>query len=64
MLQHLMYNDIKPSTLYIDIDEDMEVTGRAIDLNDVLNTLRTEFNTDKIYFVKNDLKDKYHMFLP
>jgi hypothetical protein len=60
----MMWNDTKPTTLYIDIDEDTEVKGIVIDINDVLHKLRIEFNTDVIYYVKNDLKDKYHMFMP
>jgi gentisate 1,2-dioxygenase len=64
LLQHLMYNDVRPVTLYIDIDKDNETGSEDIDINIVLQQLRTEFNTDVIYYVKNDLKNKYHVFMP
>jgi hypothetical protein len=64
LLQHLMYNDVRPVTLYIDIDKDNVTGSEDIDINEVLPTLRTEFNTDAIYYVKNDLKRKYHVFMP
>jgi hypothetical protein len=59
-----MYNDVRPVTLYIDIDKDNETGSEDIDINIVLQQLRTEFNTDVIYYVKNDLKNKYHVFMP
>jgi hypothetical protein len=64
LLQHIINNDTQPTTLFIDIDKDNETGSEDIDINTVLHQLRTEFNTDVIYCVKNDLKNKYHVFLP
>ena len=64
MLQHIIHNDTQPTTLYIDIDKDNVTNSEDIDINTVLLKLKHEFNTDVIYYVKNDLKNKYHVFMP
>jgi hypothetical protein len=64
LLQHIIHNETQPISLFIDIDKDNETGSENIDINIVLQQLKTEFNTDMIYYVKNDLKNKYHVFLP